>query len=275
MLAQFVTVALFLQAPGPLLPAAAASAAAMPICPNGVVVPDARSCPLPAPPAQSVFFAAGDARLSEEGRATLERIAGRLHADPSLRLLILGYAQEGSDPAAIERLRRARASAVVEGLIGLGARREQIASGAAGAVRPAAVGESDRQHRRAEIMFAQGTGPFVDASGEFVTAEELGAAAAADLLAGDLSFQAGFVEWEHCQRVNAAESARRAGRAGPGGAADYSGIGDCASEYGRLAALVEALPDDGRREQARAMIGQAAQAIAAMAAEIYQRNNYE
>ena len=274
MLAQLATVALSLQAPGPPLPVAAASAAAMPICPNGVVVPDDQSCPLPAPPAQSVFFAAGDARLSEEARATLERIAGRLHADPSLRLLILGYAQEGPDRAAIESLRRARAIAVVEGLIGLGVRREQIASGAAGAVRAAAAGESDPQDRRVEIMFAQGAGPFVASSGEFLTAEG-SASPSTDLLAGDLPFQNGFVDWEHCQRVNAAESARRAGRAGPGRAADYSGISDCASEYGRLAALVEALPADGRREQARAMIAQAAHVIAAMAADIYQRNNYE
>jgi hypothetical protein len=274
MLTELVTVALSIQAPAPLLPAAAALAAAMPICPNGVVVPDDQPCPLPAPPAQSIVFAAGDARLPGEARATLERIAGSLHADPNLRLLILAYAQEGPDPAAIEGLHRARASAVVEGLIGLGVRREQIASGAAGAVRPAPAGESDPQDRRVEIMFAQGAGPFVDSSGEFLTAEG-SASSSADLLAGDLPFQAGFVEWEHCQRVNAAESARRAGRAGPGRAADYSGIRDCGSEYGRLAALVEALPADGRREQARAMIVEAERNIAAMAAEIYQRNNYE
>lgn len=272
MLAQLVTVALSIQAPAPLLPAAAASAAAMPICPNGVVVPDDQSCPLPPPPAQSIVFAAGDARLPEGARATLEGVADRLHADPNLRVLVLAYAQEGPGPAAVERLRRARAQAVVDGLIGLGARLEQIAVG------PARAGESDPQGRRVEIMFAQGAGPFVDSSGEFLTAEGSAAEPAsppADLLAGDLPFQAGFVEWEHCQRVNAAESARRAGRAGPGGAADDSGISDCASEYGRLVALVEALPADGRREQARAMIVQAEQAIAAMAADIYQRNNYE
>lgn len=277
MLAQLVTVALSIQAPAPS--AAAALAAAVPICPNGVAVPSDQPCPLPPPPPQFVYFAPGDALLSAEGRATLEGVADRLHADPSLRLLILGYAEEGPDAAAIDRLRRARAQAVVDGLIGLGARFEQIASGPAGAERLAAAEESDPHDRRAEILFAQGTGPFVDASGEFLTPDGFAhgpaSPAAQDRLAGELPFQAGFVEWEYCHRMSAVESARRAGRAGPGRAADYSGISDCAREYERLVAIVGLLPDDGRREQARGMIERARQDIAALAEETYARNNYE
>lgn len=279
MLAQLVTVALSIQASGPLPPAAAALAAAMPICPNGVVVPSDQPCPLPAPPAQALFFESGDSRLPTEGRATLETIAARLHVDPSLHVLILGHAQEGPDRAANERLSRARAKAVVDGLIELGARTEQIDSGAAGAGRLATADENDPQNWRVEILFAQGAGPFVDASGEFLTSEGLAAEAASpsaeDILAGELPFQTGFVEWEYCQRMSAAESARRAGRAGPGRSVNYSGISDCTSEATQLRAIVEALPAGGPREQAIAIIDRASEQIAAMAAEVYQQHNYE
>ena len=98
---------------------------------------------------------------------------------------------------------------------------------------------------------------------------------APDLLADNLPFQNSFIAWESCERINGEERARRMGRAGPGGSPDLSGIDDCRTEATALQTIVESLPADGPREQAIAAIRQANEQIAATAAEVYQRNNYE
>jgi hypothetical protein len=97
---------------------------------------------------------------------------------------------------------------------------------------------------------------------------------AADLLADNMPFQSSFLNWSSCARASGEETARRAGRAG-GRPVDYSDINDCATQAASLGAVVEALPPGGPREQALAAIERTREAIAAMAAEVYQRNNYE
>lgn len=123
---------------------------------------DADGCPDVLPPElvtlvtdpDSLLFRSGSASPRRAARATLDRIAEVLAQHTSVRVLIVGHADEREAPDDVEALSLRRAEAVRDALVDRGVREQRMEVWGAGAEYPATDGVSPRarlQNRRVTV----------------------------------------------------------------------------------------------------------------------------
>jgi outer membrane protein OmpA-like peptidoglycan-associated protein len=133
-----------------LLQAAPPSPSSTIACPDGSVAPDAsHDCP------RFVFFDSGEAELSRDAEAELDKVAARLK-ELGGRLLLRGFSDRSGPPAANVRVSLERAELVRQSLIARGLQPAAIRVEALGESQPliaTADGVREPQNRRVEISF--------------------------------------------------------------------------------------------------------------------------
>lgn len=131
----------------------------------GASAPEAHQAPAPAPdpaqappaaPAQPVLFAPDSALVDEAGRATVALVAEYLHANPGVRVTIVGHTAPLGDAETNGTLSHDRADAVAALLVEGGVAPERIATEGHGDMEPVTTDPRDpayQANRRADFVF--------------------------------------------------------------------------------------------------------------------------
>ena len=123
------------------------------LCIDGQHVAASEPCPPPRPTV--IFFDSGKAELSRDAQATLDELAGRVRAVPSVSFRLVGHSDRGGPVAANRRIALRRAELVAEALRshGLNLPIAVQSSGEDQPLVPTPDGVREPQNRRVEIYF--------------------------------------------------------------------------------------------------------------------------